>query len=74
MIELFKVLNRVDNAGRGPGSNCVIGVLALKPSCKGARVASTNYDPIWLSLNFMLELKVFLIDKVSNICESLLGS
>jgi hypothetical protein len=74
MIELVKVLNRMDNAGRRPGSNCVLGILALKPSCKGTRVASTNNYPIWFSSDFVLELKILLIDKVGDISESLLRS
>ena len=74
MIELIKVLNRMDDARRRPGSNRVQGILAFKPSSKSTGIATANNYPIWFPSYFALKFKIFLVDKVGNISKSLLRS
>jgi len=62
----------VDDTGGRPGTEGVVGVLALEPGRESTRVATSNHDPLRLDTVLGSEFNVLLIDEVSNISKCLL--
>ena len=67
-IESLEVLDGVDNTRGRPSADSVGGILRLEPGSEGARIASTNYNPV----GFVSELVVLVIDEMSNVSKCLL--
>jgi len=64
----------VDDTGGRPGTEDVVGLLALKPGRESTRVAATNDNPFRLGTVCSSEGFVLLIDEVGCVGKSLLGS
>jgi len=71
-IHLPDVLNGVDDTGRRPGSEGVVGVERLEPGREGAGVAATDDHPVKLLAKFSRVLVVHSVDEVCQVSESLI--
>jgi hypothetical protein len=66
-VEIFEVLDRVDDSGTAPGSDDVVGIFGLEPGGKSSWIASADTHPLCSDSVLSLDFSIHVVDEMREV-------